>query len=620
MRLVVFAWIASFVCVSDVHAGSSNSLLDLSPDGKTLLVANTDNGSVTVIDTKTRQALREIQVGEKPESVAWIGQGPAAIATLYHGSAVVFLDTAKGVVTKKLATTAEPYGVVVDRAGRRAWVTHDYPGLVSEIDVEGQVVARQIKPGVFLRGIALSPDEATLYVTEFFSGILHAVDLKSGNVVDSWKGHSTDNLSRSVLVHPKRAKAYVPHIRSMVHVNHGAGSIFPQLSIVDLKPGDGKRRVSFGMDTFNGLTVVTNPWEAALSPDARSLYVVYAGTNDMNVCKVIDDDYREIEPAGVFRLGNNPRAIRLSPDGSLAYVYNAMDFAVGVYRTPGMALEASIKTCAPPKSPEWVRGKVLFNTANPPLTSRRWIACSSCHPDGTHDGRVWKNPEGLRKTTSLYGMAHTHPLHYSADRDEAQDFEYTLRSPLMQGPGLLVGNIKPKVGFSKIELEEKTSGRSKDLDALAIYCNSFEFPLSPHIVAPGKLTPEAERGKNVFFRKDVNCASCHSGPYFTDSRLQQPFMLHDVGTGHDPHEKMGPEYDTPTLLGLYRTAPYLHHGKARTLQDMLTTHNKDDRHGKTSQLSKTEVDDLTAFLLSLPYEAPPSSTPNTVSYRFIKNK
>jgi cytochrome c peroxidase len=50
-------------------------------------------------------------------------------------------------------------------------------------------------------------------------------------------------------------------------------------------------------------------------------------------------------------------------------------------------------------------------------------------------------------------------------------------------------------------------------------------------------------------------------------------------------EKLGPKYDTPTLLGLYRTAPYLHHGKAATLLDVLTTCNQEDRHGKTSHLS-----------------------------------
>src|SRR5207302_393120 len=136
------------------------------------------------------------------------------------------------------------------------------------------------------------------------------------------------------------------------------------------------------------------------------------------------------------------------------------------------------------------------------------------------------------------GLAHTHPLHWSGDRDEVQDFEYTIRGGLMQGSGLLRGSIKPKEGYHAIELEEPLAGRSSDLDALAIYTNSFNFTLSPHIPAPGKLSQAAERGKVLFKDASVGCASCHSGPYFTDSRLQKPFNLHDVGTGHDdPGEK-----------------------------------------------------------------------------------
>ena len=81
--------------------------------------------------------------------------------------------------------------------------------------------------------------------------------------------------------------------------------------------------------------------------------------------------------------------------------------------------------------------------------------------------------------------------------------------------------------------------------------------------------------------------------------------MHDVGTGNDDEsEKMGPRYDTPTLLGVYRSAPYLHHGKALTLHDVLTTENKEDKHGVTSHLSETQINDLVEFLKSLPYEDP----------------
>jgi YVTN family beta-propeller protein len=620
-RIPAFAFLhaALVVFIPVAWAGTSNSLMDVSPDGSRLLVTNPDNGTVTVVDTSSRKVLREIKVGDKPEGVTWIGKGPLAAVTVYHEDHIVFFDAETGKVNKKLAVADEPYGIVANKVGSRAWVTHEYPGTISEIDLSEQKVVRELQVGPFIRGLALSPDESRLYVTQFYTTNLLAVDISSGRVVDTWKGQSTDNLCRQVALHPRRPKAYLPHIRSRIAVIDSSGSIFPHLSICDLvPPKDSKRRVSIALDTYNGVHVVTNPWEAAISGDGKRIYTIYAGTNDMNVSEVVDDDYQEIRRVGsAIPVGQNPRAIRLSPDDQTVYVYNALDFAVSIHQASDMRVLATVTVCEPPKSPEWVRGKILFNTALPPLTSRRWIACSSCHPDGHTDGRVWQNPEGLRKTPAMFGLAHTHPLHWSADRDEVQDFEYTIRGRLMQGTGLLQGSLKPKLGFEAMELQENLAGRSPDLDALAIYCNSFDFTLSPHIPAPSKLSPAAEHGKRLFFSKEVNCAACHSGPYYTDSSLQKPFHLHDVGTGgDDPSEKIGPTYDTPTLQGIYRTPPYLHHGKAITLRDVLTTCNKDDKHGKTSHLKPKEIDDLVEFLKSLPYESPPDETPNTVKFRF----
>jgi YVTN family beta-propeller protein len=614
---VLVAALLSVVHVTPLQAGTSNSLMDVSPDGGRLLVANADSGTVTVVDIGTKAKLHEIKVGDKPEGVTWIGKGPLAAVTVYREDMLVFIDAEAGKVVHKLKVPAEPYGIVANKEGTLAYITHEYPGTVTEIDLKEKKVLREMKAGDMVRGIALSPDETRVYVTEFYTAALHALDLKEGKVVDTWRGHSTDNLARQVVVHPRRPKAYVSHVRSKIEVNDGSGSIFPQLTIYDLVPPDkGQRRTSIGMDTYNGVYVVTNPWEAALSPDGTKIYTIYAGTNDMNRSRVIDDDYKEIERIGsAVTVGQNPRAVRVSPDGKTVFIYTALDFEVGFYDADTMRRQAKVKVCDPPKTPEWVRGKILFSTALPPLTSRRWIACSSCHPDGASDCRVWQQPEGLRKTPALFGLAHTHPLHWSADRDEVQDFEYTIRSKLMRGRGLYDGSLQPK------ELDQELSGKSKDLDALAIYTNSFDFRLSPHIPAPGKLSETAERGKKLFFNNEVGCAKCHSGPYYTDSSLKKPFNLHDVGTGNDdPTEKSGPKYDTPTLLGVYRTAPYLHHGKAKTLLDVLTTCNKEDKHGKTSHLQANERNDLVEFLKSLPYETLPNETPNTVKYRVLPKK
>src|SRR5438067_7203420 len=126
---------ATVALVAEVRAGASNSLMDLSPDGRRLLVTNSDNGTVTVVDTAARKVLRELKVGDKPEGVTWIGNGPLAAVTVYHEDLVVFFDTDDGRVVKKLPVADEPYGIVSNKQGTRAWVTHEYPGVVGEIDL-----------------------------------------------------------------------------------------------------------------------------------------------------------------------------------------------------------------------------------------------------------------------------------------------------------------------------------------------------------------------------------------------------------------------------------------------------------------------------------------------------
>lgn len=622
MPRLVSAVTAALILALPAEAGSSNSLLDLTPDGRRLAVANADQGTVSVVDVAGRKKLAELPVGDHPEGVSWVGNGPLVLVTVWGDDKLVWVDADAGKVVATLPVADEPYGVVVTKDGTRAYVTHDYPGTVAEVDVAARKVLRTFKAGACVRGLALSPDEKTLYATEFYTAKLVSIDRASGKVLDSWTGQETENLCRNVVLHPQWPTAYLAHIRSRVTGFDARGSIFSSLSVCDLGPtkaGDPRRRLH-SADTFNGVLVVSNAWESAVTPDGKRLYTIYAGTDDLNMFDPVDDRYQDAEPTGgIRRVGKHPKAIRVSPDGREVYVLNTLDWEVGVYDRDIRQKLGAVRVTEPPHTPEWVRGKELFVSAKQPMGAIKWISCSSCHPDGLSDARVWQNPEGNRRTVNLFGLAHTHPLHWSADRDEVQDFEYTVRGKLMRGRGLFDGTLKPRPDFRTLaELDMDLSGKSKDLDALAIYTNGFEARISPHAAGPGKLTPEAERGRALFRSAAVGCATCHSGPYYTDSTLTKPYKLHDVGTGDDPREKMERRYDTPTLVGVYRAGPYLHDGRAKTLRDVLTTCNVGDKHGKTSHLKPAEVDALEAFLKSLPYEAPPAETKNTVPYRLKK--
>jgi len=114
---------------------------------------------------------------------------------------------------------------------------------------------------------------------------------------------------------------------------------------------------------------------------------------------------------------------------------------------------------------------------------------------------------------------------------------------------------------------------------------------SPRLVN-GQLSKSARRGERLFNSREVGCARCHPPDLYTDLRR------HDVGTLGRFDRRIDRFY-TPTLVELWRTAPYLHDGSAATVRDILTTKNPADWHGKTSHLTSEQIDDLIEYLLSL---------------------
>jgi cytochrome c peroxidase len=114
----------------------------------------------------------------------------------------------------------------------------------------------------------------------------------------------------------------------------------------------------------------------------------------------------------------------------------------------------------------------------------------------------------------------------------------------------------------------------------------------------GELTAAQERGHALFVREadkfgnpivETNrCVYCHSGLKGTN---QKSF---DVGT-----KKMTDNsglLDTPQLTNIAITAPYLHDGSAPTLEQIWTVFNPQDKHGRTNDLTKDELNDLIEYL------------------------
>jgi cytochrome c peroxidase len=128
-----------------------------------------------------------------------------------------------------------------------------------------------------------------------------------------------------------------------------------------------------------------------------------------------------------------------------------------------------------------------------------------------------------------------------------------------------------------------------DAEAIDAYLRSLQ-PVPSPLLVKGGLSAAAQRGKRIFFDQRTACASCHPAGLFTDLKG------YDVGTRS--RYDTSPHFDTPTLIEVWRTAPYLHDGSAATLRDVIEQ-NKEDRHGRTSHLTTTQIDDLVAYLRSL---------------------
>ena len=124
--------------------------------------------------------------------------------------------------------------------------------------------------------------------------------------------------------------------------------------------------------------------------------------------------------------------------------------------------------------------------------------------------------------------------------------------------------------------------------AIDRYLKSLKPVPSPYLVK-GKLSQAAKRGEKVF--EKAQCASCHSGPLYTNLKK------YDVGIGTGREKNL--EFDTPNLIEVWRTAPYLYDGRALTMREVLIKYNPSDKHGVTSGLTEKEIEDLKNFILSL---------------------
>ena len=540
--------------------GGSPAGLALSRDGATLFVADADSGMVALVDAKTGSVGGKVEAGRSAFGLALSPDGARLYACDRFLNQVGVVDTAARKLVQSLPATREPVFCAPSPDGATLWVSNLLP-LGPATDAENASVvnaydAKTLKPlaaiklpsgAVDVRQLACSPDGAWVYV-------VHAVgrfNLPPTQLERGW----VNNSGLSIL----DAKARKWHTTVLMdEASHGSADPFAAV----LSPDATTLAVSFpGTHQVAFIDLPRLHERLAKEPAARLPELA----NELSLLRRWDAIRRS--PSG----GDGPMGIAFEPQGKTLYVANYYSDTLGLIGVERARLEGTIPL-GPAAQPDLARrGEMLFNDAR--ICYQRWMSCGTCHPDARVDGLNWDLlNDGIGNPKNNKSMLNAH------------------RTPPMMALGFRE-NMENAVrsGLRFILYREVVEDEAKAIDA---YLRSLTPRLSPYRNRDGSPTAQAKRGEAIFRSPKAMCSACHTGELFTDCKS------HDVGTA-GPLDGEARAFDNPSLLELYRTGPYLHDGRAVTLHELFTKFNQGDKHGRTSHLSKDELDDLVAYLLSL---------------------
>ena len=196
------------------------------------------------------------------------------------------------------------------------------------------------------------------------------------------------------------------------------------------------------------------------------------------------------------------------------------------------------------------RGQMYFHDAD--ICFQQWQSCASCHPDARIDGLNWDllnddigTPKNVKSMVLTYK---TPPAMSAAVRMSAEE---ATRSGI------------ERIQFAVPPKEDQVP------ESLDEYLKALEPVPSPYLV-DGKLSAAPNGASRCSSPRRWAARKCHPEPLYTDLKM------HDVGSSV-PYDRRV-DFDTPTLVEVWRTAPFMHDGHYTTIKDLLVT----GKHGGTA--------------------------------------
>jgi DNA-binding beta-propeller fold protein YncE/cytochrome c peroxidase len=560
---------------------------------------------VDIINLGSQKIVRSIPLAGAPSGIALDAKQNRLFVTYGSGAGgIAVIDTQRGTISFTLPAGFAPIAPVVSADSQTLYVCNRFDNEVAAYDLKTRTVRSRVSVAREPIAAARTPDDKWLIVAHHLpaqaadsndvAAVVDFIAIASFGVAATVQLPNGSTGLRDVCVSPDGRYAYIPHTLGRFGVpttqlDRGWMNT-SALSIIDLNKRTWLTTVLLD-DVDRG---AANPWGAVCSEDGRWLVVSHSGTHELSI---ID---RQALHARIDRVAAGQRFSEVSV--SLNDIPNDLSFLAGLRRRvplsgkgprglamAGKAVVAAeyfsdslawvelgedagtcVKTIAlsePVTLSDIRRGEIAFYDAT--LCFQQWQSCASCHPDARADALNWDlMNDGIGNPKNSRSMLYTHVT-----------------------PPVMITGIRPnaetavRAGFRFIQFAMVTDEKAAAVDA---YLKALQPAPSP-VLDGGKLSVSAMRGKTIF--EQARCGACHTGKYYTDGK---PY---DIELG--PDQRGIRKFDTPTLVEVWRTAPYLYDGRAKTIEEVLTIYNLKDMHGKTSDLSKQEIADLTAFILSL---------------------
>ncbi len=576
----------------------------ISPDGRHLYVVCERSDEVRVVNAQTGEVEKRIEVGHVPRGIALSPDSKLIYVANSWSDTISVIDAGKLEVTRQLPAGFEPTSVAADLSGSTVYAANRVSNDISVIDLQSGQEKRRLVAGRGASYLATAGDR--VYATHVYPNIsavrkapeseITVLDTVRNVVIERLPLHNIAGVFHVAMsadgklgvAAQLRPKNLVP----LAHVEHGW--VFGNSLTVFGEGFDGMVQVPLDeVDRYFAL-----PFGVAIAPDKSKIFVSTAGSDSVTVIDTARLAQFARSQTGSFAndlsasanyvvariaVGRNPRGMVLSPDGSRLYVSNRMDDSIAVIDTAANKVVSTFGLGGPGTITALRRGEQIFNTAR--FSFQGQFGCANCHIDGSFDGLEWDlEPDGFGKdivdNRLLEDLSGTEPFKWNGGNPDM---------PTECGP-------RTEKFFYRSQ-----SYNAQELADLVMFIQAQPSRPNRYRLANHELTPAQERGKEIYERtvdktgraipKTNQCSYCHSGPKYTN---QQTF---DVGSGK-PADR-SPRIDVPQLTNVYMTAPYLHDGSARSLEEIWTVFNPKDTHGRTNDLTKDELNDLIEYLRTL---------------------